>query len=425
MSSQPPGRSRRYLAIAIAVLVALAAGGWWYWKGAGTSEAARDGKAAAKAPAKGGGRFGVDPNRAQPVAAAPVRKGELRIVQSALGTISAGRTVTVKPRVDGVLVEVLFREGQIVKEGDLLARIDPAPFQVAVEQAEGALARDTAMLANAKNDLERFRSLVAKGMVSAQQVDATEALVRQHEGSIKVDRAVLENAKLQLGYTRVVAPISGRLGLRLVDAGNLVRSSDSGGLVVITQVDPVAAIFTIPQDTLPRVLAQLRDGKRIEVEAWDREQKEKLGIGALLSTDNQVDTTTGTVKLKAQFPNPEGRLFPNQFVNVRMVVDTRRDATLVPAAAIQRGPQGTVAFVVKDDGTVGLRPVATGPTEGAMIAIERGLEPGERVVTDGLDRLREGAKVEVMQPGGRGGGGRPPPASKGGADAPKPGAKGP
>ncbi len=355
---------------------------------------------------KGGGRFGGDPNRVQPVTAAAARTGDLKIVQTALGTATASKVVTVKPRVDGQLQSIAFEEGQLVKQGQALAQIDPVPFQVALQQVEGNLAQTAAQLNNARLDLERYRTLLTQDSIAAQQVDQQAAQVRQLEGTVKIGQAQVDNAKLQLSYTRITAPIGGRVGLKQVDAGNMVRGSDATGIAVITQVDPIAVVFTIPQDTLPRVLARLKAGERIEVEAWDREQKEVLARGRLITTDNQIDVTTGTVKLKAEFPNPEGKLFPNQFVNVRMTVDIRKNVVIVPSAAIQGGAQATVVYVVKEDSTVTLRPVKTGPIEGQNTAIESGLAAGERVITDGVDRIREGAKVEVTQPGAAGGGAR-------------------
>jgi multidrug efflux system membrane fusion protein len=323
---------------------------------------------------------------------------DLNVVQNGLGTVAALRVATVKARVDGLLQNVLFQEGQIVKAGDVLAEIDPRPLQVQLAQVEGQLARDQAQLNNARLDLERYRVLLAQDSVAKQQLDSQESLVRQFEGTVKIDQAQVDNAKLQLSYTRVTAPIPGRLGLRQVDAGNIVRSSDTLGLVVITQIDPITVVFTIPQDNLQRVLQRLKAGEKLGVDAWDREQKNKLAVGTLITVDNQIDTATGTIKLKAQFPNPEGLLFPNQFVNVRMVVETKRDATVIPMAAIQRGAQGTIVYVVKEDKTVSLRPVKMGAVENDNVAIDSGLKPGEMVVTDGIDRLREGAKVEVTTP---------------------------
>lgn len=400
--SPPLARRRPWIkpVAIVAVLVIAALAGWYVLKGAdsaspgGAKSATKDGKSA-----KGGGR-GADPNRAQPVAAVAAKTGDINIVQTALGTATALRTVTVKPRVDGQLQSVSFSEGQLAKAGDLLAQIDPVPLQVALAQAEGTLARDAAQLNNARLDLERYRTLLAQDSIATQQVDQQAALVRQLEGTIKIGQAQVDNARLQLSYTRITAPIGGRLGLRVVDAGNMVRGSDAEGIAVITQVDPISVLFTIPQDTLPRVLARLAAGEKPPVEAWDREQKEVLARGALVTTDNQIDVATGTVKLKAQFPNPAGKLFPNQFVNVRMVVDVHRNVVMVPTAAVQRGAQGTVAYVVKEDSTVTLRPVTIGATEGQLTEVLTGLQAGERVITDGVDRIREGAKVEVTEPGG-------------------------
>lgn len=320
------------------------------------------------------------------------------MLQTGLGTAAASRVVTVKSRVDGLLQNVLFTEGQQVKAGEVLAEIDPKPFQVALAQAEGQLARDQAQLANARQDLERYKTLLAQDSIARQQLDQQEATVRQLEGTVKIDQAVVENARLQLSYTRVTAPISGRLGLRQIDPGNMVRSSDSNGLVVITQLDPIAVVFTVPQDVLPRILKRLKTGERIAVDVLDREQKSRLASGTLLTADNQIDVATGTVKMKALFANPEGTLYPNQFVNVSLVVETRKSTVIIPAAAVQRGAQGTLVYVVKDDKTVNARPVKLGPVEGDNVGIESGVMANEQVVIDGVDRLREGAKVEVTVP---------------------------
>ncbi|MGE5094615.1 MAG: efflux RND transporter periplasmic adaptor subunit, partial [Betaproteobacteria bacterium] len=275
---------------------------------------------------------------------------------------------------------------------------------------------DTAQLNNARLDLARYQTLLKEDSIAAQQVDQQAAQVRQLEGTVKVDQAQVDNAKLQLSYTRIIAPIAGRTGLRQVDPGNMVRAADQNGVAIITQLDPITVLFTIPQDVLPRVMARLGAGEKPPVEAWDRDQKTLLARGRLITADNQIDVTTGTVKLKAEFPNREAKLFANQFVNVRMVIDTRNGVVTVPTAAVQRGAQGTVVYVVRDDSTVTLRPVQTGPVEGQLTAIESGLQAGERVITDGVDRIREGARVEVVDPGAAA---RAPPAGNAPPDAAK------
>jgi multidrug efflux system membrane fusion protein len=393
-------------AVIVAAVLVLAIGAWLIWRPASDDaakaqggDAAKQAKGAGKGTKAGKGGAG-DPNRAQPVSVAVSRVGDINIVQTGLGTVTAIRTVTVKPRVDGQLQSVGFNEGQIVGEGALLAQIDPVPFQVALEQVEGQLARDVATLNNARLDLERYRTLLAQDSIATQQVDQQASLVKQLEGTVKIDQAQLDNAKLQLSYTRITAPVGGRIGLRLVDPGNQVHNADANGIAVITQLVPITVLFTIPQDTLPRIMQRLKVGDKPPVEAWDRDQKNRLASGALLTVDNQIDVTTGTVKLKAQFANADAALFPNQFVNVRMVVDTLKNAVLVPTAAVQRNTQGPIVYVVKEDSTVSVRPVQLGPTEGQNTAIASGLQAGERVITDGVDRIREGAKVEVAAPAG-------------------------
>ena len=386
---------KRRLVWVLAVLTGLIGGGavYYYYNAAATGDVAR--------PAEGAGRgFGTKGDgsgRVTPVVAQPAKKIDVKVYLTSLGTVTPVRTVTVRSRVDGQIMRVLFREGQLVRQGDVLVEIDSRSFQAQLTQVEGQMARDNALLANARIDLERYRTLLAQDSIAKQQLDTQEALVRQYEGTVKIDQGQLDNARLQLTYSRVTAPIPGRLGLRQVDEGNVVRAGDTTGLVVITQQQPITVVFTLPQDNLPVVMKRVQSGERIPVEALDRDQNQKnqLGAGVLLTVDNQIDTTTGTVRLKAQFPNDDGRLFPNQFVNVRMLIDVRRDATTVPSAALQRGARGMFVYVVKEDRTVTLREVKTGPTEADATVIESGVEPGELIVVDGMDRLREGAKVDL------------------------------
>jgi multidrug efflux system membrane fusion protein len=333
-----------------------------------------------------------------PVMAAKAKKTDLNLYIAGLGSVTPLNTVTVRTRVDGELMEILYREGQIVSRGDLLARIDPRPFEVQLTQAEGQMARDTAQLQNARIDLERFRTLWARDSIAKQQVDTQEALVRQLEGTIKNDQGQIDSAKLNLVYCRITAPISGRVGLRLVDPGNIVHATDPNGLVVITQLQPITVIFPIAEDSLPQVLARLKTDARLPVEAYDRAMKQRLAAGSLLAADNQIDPATGTVRLRAVFPNEKNELFPNQFVNARLLVDARRGVIVIPAPAIQRGPQGAFVYVVKPDRTATVRPVTLGEIQEGEASIKAGLSPGELVVVDGADRLREGSRVELKTP---------------------------
>jgi multidrug efflux system membrane fusion protein len=389
------GRARNIFLIVLALLVVLAgAAAWWHQRQGG------GGEAAAQSPAKGKkGRAGKGGDGGPiPVSAEAARMGDIPIYLTGLGTVVPSRMVTVRSRVDGELVRVAFTEGQHVKEGELLAQIDPRPFQVQLDQAEGQLIRDQALLANARIDVERYRTLYKQDSIAQQQVDTQVALVQQYEGTVRADKAQLDNARLQLSYARITAPISGRLGLRLVDPGNIVHAADANGVVVITEIQPITVIFTLPQDSLQALLQRLKGNARLPVEAWDRAWRNTLASGELASLDNQIDVTTGTVRLRARFANADLALFPNQFVNARMLLDTRSGVVTIPSAALQRGSQGSFVYVIKDDGTASVRPVKLGPGEGERVAVESGVAAGERVVTDGLDRLREGARVQVAGP---------------------------
>jgi len=389
-----PRASRRRWIWPIAFLLAAAgAAAYWYFQ----LPSAAPGETAQRPGRPGGsGGPGGAAGRSVPVVAMPAKKGDVRVYIAGLGSVVPIATVTVRSRIDGQLMKVLFREGQVVRAGDLLAEIDPRPYQVQLDQAEGQMAKDQALLRNARIDAERYRVLFEQDSVAKQQLDTQQSLVRQYEGTVKVDQAAIDNARLQLTYSRITAPISGRLGLRLVDPGNMVRAGDANGLVVITQLQPIGAVFAIPEDNLPPVMKKLRAGEKLAVDAYDRADKVKLASGTLLTVDNQIDPTTGTVKLKAQFANEEISLFPNQFANLRMLLDVKRDAILVPGAAIQRGTPGTFVYLVKPDGTVTVRVVKPGPSQGENISIEEGLAAGEQVVVDGADKLREGAKVELQ-----------------------------
>ncbi len=338
--------------------------------------------------------------RPVPVSVAQARKGDMAVRITGLGTVTAINSVTVKSRVDGQLLRVAFTEGQMVREGDLLAEIDPRPFQVQLMQAEGQLAKDQAVRDNASADQQRFRTLVEQGILSRQQLDTQNAAVTQYEAALKADQAAVESAKLNLVYSRITAPTSGRVGLRLVDAGNMVRATDAGGLATITPLQPINVVFAVPADSIQKVLGQTAKEGRLPVEAWDRDLRARLALGVLAATDNQVDLTTGTVRLKALFPNDDKALFPNQFVNARLLVDTLREVVIVPTAAVQRGPQGAFVYVVKPDATVELRPIELEATDGDETAVKKGLQGGETVVTDGLEKLRPGAKVALPKPAG-------------------------
>src|SRR5258705_8654663 len=358
---------------------------------------------------KGNGATAKPPPAPVPVAitTAIAVKGNIGVYINALGTVTPLSTVTVNSRVDGQLMSVNYREGQIVRKGDVLVEIDPRPFQALLTQAEGQLARDKALLENAYIDLKRFQLAYTKNAIPKQQLDTQVATVHQDEGIVKNDQGVLDNARVQLAYCHITSPISGRVGLRLVDPGNIVHATDTTGMLVINQVQPISVIFSVAEDYLPQIMAQLRHGNRLPVDAFDRTQQKKISSGSLLTPDNQIDTTTGTIRLKALFPNADLALFPNQFVNARLLVDTQRDVTLVPTAAIQRNGQGAFVYVVQPDQTVAMRPVSVGTTDGNVTAVE-GVNAGDTIAVDGFDKLQNGVKVVVRKPpdSGKGDGGR-------------------
>jgi len=338
-------------------------------------------------------------NRSVPVAAVPARRGDLPIYIRGLGTVDAYNTVNVRARVDGPITAVLFKEGQTVAKGQLLLEIDPRTFQAVVNQAEGQLARDQAQLHDAEANLARYQALWSAGVIARQQLDTQAAQVGQFKGSIEADQAAIQSARLQLGFTKVTSPISGRIGLRQVDVGNIVHASDQTPIAVITQMQPIAVLFTIPADSLPPVLAKLRAGAKLPVQAYDRADQNRLATGTLETVDNQIDPATGTSRLKAVFDNRDGVLFPQQFVNARMLLETRHGVVLIPAPAVQRGPQGQYVYLVQNQ-TATMRPVTIGVTEGSDVQVTSGVAPGDMVVVDGQDKLQEGSKVEVRpEPG--------------------------
>lgn len=330
-----------------------------------------------------------------PVGVTPVAKGDMPVTLSQLGTVVPLAMVTVKTQISGYLVQVAFKEGQMVNKGDFLAQIDPRPYQVALEQAQAQLGKDQALLRNAQVDLQRYNTLVAQNSIAKQTRDTQVSLVAQYQATIQADQAQIDAQKLNLTYCRIVSPVTGRVGLRQVDPGNYVQTSDPNGIVVVTQLQPISVIFTLPEDNLPEVMRRLRSGAILPVTAYDRTGTNELAKGKVDTVDNQIDTTTGTVKLRAIFDNDQEVLFPNQFVNVKLLVNTLHDADIVPNSAIQRGAPGTFVYVVKPDRTVGVQKVKLGPTDGQRTAVVTGLEPGENVVVDGTDRLRDGAKVTV------------------------------
>jgi len=385
--SRPRHRSRlRWLFWLLLVLAIIGAVVWYYHR---PSEQPKTG---------GRNQFGGP----TPVGVATVQKGDMPVTLTGLGTVTPLATVTVKTQINGYLTEVAFQEGRMVKKGDFLAQIDPRPYQVALEQAEGQLAKDQALLKNAQLDLQRYNTLVAQNSIATQTRDTQVSLVAQDQAALKTDQAQVDAQKLNLVYAHIVSPVTGRVGLRQVDAGNYVQTSDPNGIVVVTQLQPISVIFTLPEDNLPAVMKQVHAGASLPVTAYDRTGTAVLGKGRLETVDNQIDTTTGTVKLRATFDNEQEILFPNQFVNVQLLVNTMKGVGIVPTAAIQHGAPGAFVYVVKPDQTAAVKQVKLGPSDGQHIAVLDGLQPGEQVVVDGSDRLREGAKVTLAAAGNPG-----------------------
>lgn len=376
---QQPKRPRPGLWLLAGVLIVLAAGAW---------------VATRPAKAKAAGRPAGPNPPALTIATATAQTGDMGVYINALGVVTPRNTVAVKSRVDGQLERVTYQEGQLVRAGETLVELDATPFQAALVQAEGQFARDSALLENAHLDLARYQDAYAKNAIPRQQLDTQAALVHQYEGTVKLDQGIVDNARVQLGYCRIAAPISGRVGLRLLDAGNIVHAADANPLVIIAELQPISVIFNVAEDCLPQIQQQVRAGSKLTVDAFDRAQTRKLAAGVLETLDNQIDTTTGTLKLKAVFANDDDALFPNQFVNARLLVNTLHNATLVPNAAIQRNAQGAFVFLLKPDQTVAMQPIAVGTTDGTVSSVE-GLEPGAVVAADNFSRLTDGATVQL------------------------------
>jgi multidrug efflux system membrane fusion protein len=378
-------------AVILAVLLALVLLAWLLTPGKAARSAAAGGRFAAGGP--------------MPVVTAQARTGDMPITLIGLGTVSPLATVTVQSQISGQIMRIAFKEGQTVKEGDALIQIDPRPYQVALEQAEGALARDRALLANARVDLDRYQTLFAQDSIAEQQLATQKSLVAQDEGNVRTDQGQIDAAKLNLTYCHIVSPITGRVGLQQVNVGNYVTPAEPNGLVVVTQLKPITVLFTLPEDDIPPLMKQMHAGVTLPVTAWDRTNTTQLATGALQSIDSQIDTTTGTIRLKAIFPNADESLFPQQFVNVVLLLDTLKGATLIPQAGVQRGAPGTYVYVVNAaDQTVAVRKVTLGAGDAVNISITQGLAVGESVVVDGADKLKDGAKVLLRQAGGGTGG---------------------
>jgi len=408
------GGAGRFILVLL-ILGGLGYGGYRWWSVAKPAAADATNQSAEGGGGRGRGGRGRGGGNGRPaVVTITAAKKDMPVYLRALGTVTAFNTVTVRSRVDGQLVRVLFKEGQFVQKDEVLAEIDKRPFEVQLAQAKGQLARDQALLASAKTEQERNQLGLQRGLIPKQQFDLGIAQIGQYEGAIQSDQAQIDNANLQITYSKVTAPIAGQIGLRLLDEGNIVHAADPNGIVVITQLQPIAVLFPIPEDNLGDVLKKLRAGQQLRVEAWDHDNTKKIADGILLTVDNQIDPTTGTSKLKAVFDNKNNALFPNQFVNIRLLIDTLKDVVVVPGATIQRGSQGTFLYVIKDNQTAELRIVNIKNTEDNDVALASGVQPGEQVVLEGMDKVQDGGKVDVQTPGqqpggtsgsGRGGGG--------------------
>ena len=408
MDSQPDERSlspsqlgvrprRRWVGTLVAIvgLAALGGGAWYLTHRPAATSAAQQGPGGPGGPGGGGGRAGRGGAGATTVGEFTARKADIPVMLEALGTVMPMVTATVRPQVSGVLKQVLFTEGQMVKQGQVLAVIDPQPFQIALTQATGARIRDEAQLENAKLTLERYRTLLSQDSIARQDVDTQASLVKQLEGTVIIDRANEATARLNLGYSRIVAPVAGRVGLRVVDTGNYISAGDTNGVAVITQMSPIDVSFALPQDRVPELQARMAEGVKLPAIALDRTRITQLDSGVFSTLDNQIDTTTGTVKAKARFPNADGKLFPSQFVNLKLRLRTIEGAVVVPVTAIRTGSQGDFVYVLNEDRTVSLRNVKRGEATNEYIAVAEGLQAGERVVTEGADRLKDGARVQL------------------------------